>query len=111
MLFPFGYSHIFYEKLIQNKGFDDLFRRFSQYPYINYYKVKLAHGIAIIRYKKNLPVHIESIKHDINLEQVNSPIFAFKYALKPNGLKIRNAGMVLINNFNRRIRSSYFDMI
>ena len=44
--------------------------RFSQHPYINYYKVKLAHGFAIIRYKKNLPVHIESIKHDINLEQV-----------------------------------------
>ena len=85
--------------------------RFTKHPFIKYYKVKLTDGFAIIRYKKTLPVHIESIKHNINLDQVNSPIFSFKYALIPSGLKIKNAGRVVINNFRDSIRSSYFDMI
>lgn len=85
--------------------------RFCEHPYIKYYKIKLAKGFGVIRYKKNLPVQVESVKHDLNLEQVKSPIFSFKYALKPSGFKIRNAGMVVTNNFNDPIRSSYFDMI
>jgi len=85
--------------------------RFCQHPYIKYYKIKLTSGFAVIRYKKNLPVHVESVKHDLNLEQVKSPFFSFKYALKPSGFRIRNAGMVVVNNFSDPIRSSYFDMI
>lgn len=85
--------------------------RFCQHPYIKYYKVKLPLGFAVIRFKKRLPVHIETVKYDLNLKQVFTPVFSFKYDIKPNGLKIRNAGMVLVKNFNDLIRSSYFDMI
>ena len=85
--------------------------RFSLHPYITYYKVKIKNGFGIIRFKKNLPVHIESTQHDINLELVRSPIISFKYDTKTNGLKLRNAGNVVVNNFNGQIRSSFFDMI
>ena len=85
--------------------------RFCKHPYIKYFKVQISEGFAIIRYKRNLPIHVESVKHDINLEQVKSPVFSFKYALKPTGFIIKKAGKVVTNNFNDLIRSSYFDMI
>lgn len=85
--------------------------RFVRHPYIKYYKTKIKDGFAILRFKKNLPIHIESIKNNINLEGIKNPIFSLKYDLKSNGLKVKNAGSILTYNFNGNLRSSYFDMI
>ena len=85
--------------------------RFVRHPYIKYYKTKIRGGYAILRFKKNLPIHIESTKINLKLEEIKNPFFSFKYDLKKNGTKVKNAGSVLTYNFNGKLRSSYFDMI
>lgn len=85
--------------------------RFVRHPYIKYYKAKIRGGYAILRLKKNLPIHIESTKINLNLEEIKNPFFSFKYDLKKNGIKVKNAGSVLKYNFKGKLRSSYFDMI
>ena len=85
--------------------------RFVKHPYIKYYKTKIEDGYAIIRFKKNLPIHIESIKNNIELEEIRNPILSFKYDLKKNGIKVKKAGSVLTYNFKGKLRSSFFDMI
>lgn len=85
--------------------------RFVRHPYIKYYKAKISGGYAILRFKKNLPIHIESTKINLKLEEIKNPFFSFKYDLKKNGIKVINAGSVLNYNFKGKLRSSYFDMI
>ena len=85
--------------------------RFVRHPYIKYYKTKIRDGYAILRFKKRLPVHVESTTHNIDLQEISNPTYSFKYDLKKNGLKIKNAGSILGYNFNEELRSSYFDMI
>jgi len=85
--------------------------RFVRHPYIKYYKTKINNGYAILRFKKRLPVHVESTTHNIDLQEISNPTYSFKYDLKKNGLKIKNAGSILGYNFNEELRSSYFDMI
>lgn len=85
--------------------------RFIRHPYIKYYKAKIKGGYAILRFKKNLPIHIESTKINLKLEEIKNPFFSFKYDLKKNGIKVKNAGSVLTYNFKGKLRSSYFDMI
>ena len=85
--------------------------RFVNHPYIKYYKTKIKDGYAILRFKKRLPVHVESSKHNIDLQEITNPIFSLKYDLKKNGIKVKNAGSILGFNFNEELRSSYFDMI
>lgn len=85
--------------------------RFVRHPYIKYYKVKISGGYAILKFKKNLPIHIESTKINLKLEEIKNPFFSFKYDLNKNGIKVKNAGSVLTYNFNGNLRSSYFDMI
>ena len=92
-------------------GQDFLHWRFSQHPYINYYKTKTKNGYAVLRYKKSIPIHVESTNNDIDLEEVNNPLYVLKYDLKKNGIKLKNAGSILGFNFNEELRSSYFDMI
>ena len=85
--------------------------RFVSHPYIKYYKVKLREGYAILRFKKGFPIHIESIRYDIDLQEIRSPLYSLKYDLEKNGLKVKNAGSILGLNFKEKLRSSYFDMI
>lgn len=85
--------------------------RFVRHPYIKYYKAKIRGGYAILRFKKNLPIHIESTRINLKLEEIKNPFFSFKYDLKKNGIKVKNAGSVLTYNFKGKLRSSYFDMI
>ncbi len=85
--------------------------RFVNHPYIKYYKTKIKNGYAILRFKKRLPVQVESTKHNIDLQEIANPVFSLKYDLKKNGIKIKNAGSILGYNFNKGLRSSYFDMI
>ena len=85
--------------------------RFVRHPYIKYYKTKIKNGYAILRFKKNLPIHIESTKINLKLEEIKNPFFSFKYDLKKNGIKVKNAGSILTYNFKGKFRSSYFDMI
>lgn len=85
--------------------------RFVRHPYIKYYKAKIRGGYAILRLKKNLPIHIESTKINLKLEEIKNPFFSFKYDLKKNGIKVKNAGSVLTYDFKGKLRSSYFDMI
>lgn len=85
--------------------------RFVRHPYIKYYKTKIRGGYAILRFKKRLPVHVESTTHNIDLQEISNPTYSFKYDLKKNGLKIKNAGSIIGYNFNEELRSSYFDMI
>lgn len=105
-----------YVNKIENFEFcdwDDRFLnwRFVKHPYIRYFKTKIKNGYAILRFKKNLPIHIESITSNIDLEEVKNPFFSFKYDLKKNGIKVKNAGSILTYNLNENLRSSYFDMI
>ena len=85
--------------------------RFVNHPYFKYYKTKIKDGYAILRFKKRLPVHVESTKHNIDLQEITNPIFSLKYDLKKNGIKVKNAGSIIGYNFNQGLRSSYFDMI
>lgn len=85
--------------------------RFVSHPYIKYYKTKIRGGYAILRFKKNLPMHIESTKINLKLEEIKNPLFSFKYDLKKNGIKVKKAGSVLTYNFKGKLRSSFFDMI
>ncbi|MBU78927.1 MAG: hypothetical protein CMD29_02240 [Flavobacteriales bacterium] len=85
--------------------------RFVSHPYIKYYKTKIKDGYAILRFKKKLPVHIESTVHNIDLQEIPNPMYSFKYDLKKNGIKVKNAGSILTYNFKGKLRSSYFDMI
>lgn len=85
--------------------------RFVRHPYIKYFKTKIRGGYAILRFKKNLPIHIESTKINLKLKEIKNSIFSFKYDLKKNGIKVKNAGSVLTYNFKGKLRSSYFDMI
>jgi hypothetical protein len=85
--------------------------RFVNHPYVKYYKTKIKDGYAILRFKKRLPIHVESTKHDIDLQEITNPIFSLKYDLKKNGIKVKNAGSIIGYNFNQGLRSSYFDMI
>lgn len=85
--------------------------RFSKHPYIKYYKTKIKEGYAIVRFKKGFPVHVESTRYNIDLQKTTNPIYSFKYDIKKNGLKIKNAGNILGYNFNGVLRSSHFDMI
>lgn len=85
--------------------------RFVRHPYIKYYKAKIKGGYAILRFKKNLPIHTESTKINLKLEEIKNPFFSFKYDLKKNGIKVKNAGSVLKYNFKGKLSSSYFDMI
>ena len=85
--------------------------RFVRHPYIKYFKTKIRGGYAILRFKKNLPIHIESTKINIKLKEIKNPFFSFKYDLKKNGIKVKNTGSVLTYDFKGKLRSSYFDMI
>ena len=85
--------------------------RFISHPYIKYYKTKIRGGYAILRFKKYAPIHIESTKFNLKLEEIKNPFFSFKYDLKKNGIRVKNAGSVLTYNFKGEFRSSYFDMI
>lgn len=85
--------------------------RFVIHPYVTYYKTKLKEGYAILRFKKGFPVHVESIRYNIDLEEITNPIYSFKYDFKKNGLKVKSAGSTIGYNFNEKLRSSYFDMI
>jgi len=85
--------------------------RFVRHPFIKYYKTKINNGYAILRFKKKLPVQVESTSCNIDLQEIPNPIFSLKYDIKKNGIKVKNAGSILGFNFNEELRSSNFDMI
>ena len=86
--------------------------RFVKHPYIKYFKIRLKKGgFAVVRFKKGLPVHVESVKHDLDLTELPTTGFILKYSIYNSGLKVKSAGGVVSYKFNGLVRSSYFDMI
>ena len=85
--------------------------RYVNHPYIKYYTFFDGRLNHIFRYKKYMPIYIDTCLENINLQNIKKPIFYFEYSIDNEGLVLKKSGNIVSFGDKNQTRINYFDMI